>query len=308
MPPFSLQTIDHVVIRAVNAAELTAFYVEAVGCTLVWDRPELGLTHLKAGNAMIDIVSIDGPLGTKGVSLPAGHGRNVDHLCLRIAPFDFVGLSAHFEAFGIDVAPPQIRFGVQRNVLSVYLTDPEGNGIEFKEDIRKELTGEVRVPDASIDTVLLEPSNARRRVKECCLMFGFLKKSPFLNRDLSHNFNILGGAEKRNFDAVADEAHAALSRIAVTMGTGYMLDMAVAVRKNGPIDLVAGHLMNLMNREDYSSAFRVSDMTTAKEFVERDHNFCKGGPGSGLNYNSAVSHIANEAALWVSLKRNDLES
>lgn len=50
MPPFSLQTIDHVVIRAVNAAELVAFYVDAIGCKLAWDRPELGLTHLEAGD------------------------------------------------------------------------------------------------------------------------------------------------------------------------------------------------------------------------------------------------------------------
>lgn len=138
MPPFSLQTIDHVVIRAGNAAELVAFYVEAVGCTLAWDRPELGLTHLRAGDAMIDIVSINGPLGAKGVSLPAEYGRNVDHLCLRISPFDFESLRAHFEAFGIAVAPPQSRFGAQGNALSVYLTDPEGNGIEFKEHISEE--------------------------------------------------------------------------------------------------------------------------------------------------------------------------
>lgn len=134
MTPFTLQAIDHVVIRAVNAAQLAAFYVEAMGCTLVRDRPDLGLTHLRAGNAMIDIVSIDGPLGAKGVSLAAGPGRNVDHLCLRIHPFDFADLKAHFEKFGIAVAPPQIRFGAQGNGLSIYLTDPEGNGIELKED------------------------------------------------------------------------------------------------------------------------------------------------------------------------------
>ena len=118
---------------------------------------------------------------------------------------------------------------------------------------------------------------------------------------------MLRGSEKRNFDIVANEAHAALSRIAVVMGTSYMLDMAVTVKKHGPIDLVSGHMMNLMNREDYSSAFRVSELLTAKEFVERDQGFSNGGPGSGLNYNSAVSHIANEAALWISLKRNDLD-
>lgn len=134
MTPFTLKTIDHVVIRAVNAAKLSAFYVEAIGCALVWDRPELGLTHLRAGNAMIDIVSIDGPLGTKGVSRAAGPGRNVDHLCLCIRPFDFGALKAHFDKFDIAVAPAQTRFGAQGNGLSIYLTDPEGNRIELKED------------------------------------------------------------------------------------------------------------------------------------------------------------------------------
>jgi catechol 2,3-dioxygenase-like lactoylglutathione lyase family enzyme len=80
VPPFSLQTIDHVVIHAVNARELVAFYVDAIGCKLAWDRPELGLTHLEAGDAVVDIISIDGPLGTKGVSLAAGPGlKEVPH-------------------------------------------------------------------------------------------------------------------------------------------------------------------------------------------------------------------------------------
>ena len=137
MTPFTLQTIDHAVIRAINARELVAFYVEVIGCELALDRPELGLTHLRAGEAMIDVVSIDGPLGKKGVSLAAGAGRNVDHLCLRIRPFDFEALRAHFEQFGILVAPPEKRFGAQGNGLSIYLTDPEGNGIELKEDINE---------------------------------------------------------------------------------------------------------------------------------------------------------------------------
>lgn len=137
-------------------------------------------------------------------------------------------------------------------------------------------------------------------------MFGSSKKSPFLNPELTTKFNKLRGSEKRNFDIVADEAHAALSRMAVVWGTRYMLDMVLTVKKNGPIDLVSGQLMNDMNREDYSSAFRVSEMLTAKEFVGRDQGFSNGGPGSGLNYNSAVSHIANEAALWILMKRNDL--
>ncbi len=135
MTPFSLQTIDHVVIRAADASRLVAFYVEAIGCKLAWDRPELGLTHLEAGDAMLDIVSINGPLGKKGAELPAGPGRNVDHLCLRIAPFDFEAMRQHFEAFGIAVEPPQMRYGAQGRGLSIYLSDPEGNGIELKESL-----------------------------------------------------------------------------------------------------------------------------------------------------------------------------
>lgn len=133
MTPFHLQAIDHIVIRARKAPELVAFYVNAIGCKLAWDRPELGLTHLEAGNAMIDIMSIDGPLGEKGDPAAAGPGRNVDHLCLRIAPFDYDVLKAHFETFSIVIAPPQRRFGAQAHGLSIYLTDPEGNGIELKE-------------------------------------------------------------------------------------------------------------------------------------------------------------------------------
>lgn len=133
MTPFNVQAIDHVVIRSANAAELVAFYVDAIGCKLAWDRPELGLAHLEAGDAMLDIVDIDGPLGKNGVSSPAGPGRNVDHLCLRIAPFDFDVLKIHFAAFGIVIDPPQSRYGARGHGLSIYLTDPEGNGIELKE-------------------------------------------------------------------------------------------------------------------------------------------------------------------------------
>jgi len=138
MTPFTLLTIDHIVIRAVNAAQLVSFYIEAVGCRLALDRPDLGLTHLEAGNALIDIVSMDGPLGRSGVSLAAGTGRNVDHVCIRIDPFDFESLRAHFEKFDIDIAPARDRYGALGYGLSVYLTDPEGNGIELKEDIREE--------------------------------------------------------------------------------------------------------------------------------------------------------------------------
>ena len=79
---------------------------------------------------MIDIV----PAGKAGPAAgeQAGRGANLDHLCLRIEPFDAAAIQAHFTARGLDCGPEQSRFGADGQGPSVYLTDPEGNGIELK--------------------------------------------------------------------------------------------------------------------------------------------------------------------------------
>src|SRR3990167_4242515 len=74
--PFRLLGIDHIVLRAVDAPRLVDFYITALGCTMQWERSELGLYHLRAGSALLDIVSIDGPLGVSGVAATEGTGRN----------------------------------------------------------------------------------------------------------------------------------------------------------------------------------------------------------------------------------------
>jgi glyoxylase I family protein len=56
----------------------------------------------------------------------------IDHLCLRIAPFDAAAIQAHFAAKGLDRGPEKSRFGAGGQGPSVYLVDPEGNGIELK--------------------------------------------------------------------------------------------------------------------------------------------------------------------------------
>lgn len=131
--PFDLRAIDHIVIRATDAKRLVAFYIEALGCKLAWDRPDLGLTHLEAGDSLLDIVNIYGPLGNNGASTVNEPSHNVDHFCLRIEPFDFERLRMHFEKFGIHLDLPRERYGAIGFGLSVYLIDPEGNGIELKE-------------------------------------------------------------------------------------------------------------------------------------------------------------------------------
>ncbi|MCH6484877.1 VOC family protein [Pseudoxanthomonas sp. LH2527] len=134
MPPiFEVQRIDHVVLRVRDLARSVRFYGEVLGCHVERRREHLGLVHLRAGASMIDLVGIDGTLGARG-GAPAGReGRNVDHLCLRIAPFDEPALVAHLAGFGIAPAgPAELNFGAEGDGLSLYFTDPDGNTIELK--------------------------------------------------------------------------------------------------------------------------------------------------------------------------------
>ncbi|MGE5338098.1 MAG: VOC family protein [Gemmatimonadota bacterium] len=123
--------IDHVVLRCRDAAKMERFYVDVLGCTVDRRRDDLGLVHLRAGRAMIDLVDIGGRLGRGGAAAdPRAH--NVDHVCLRIEPFDAEALERHFAAFGIARGEVHDNYGAEGSGPSVYVTDPEGNVVELK--------------------------------------------------------------------------------------------------------------------------------------------------------------------------------
>lgn len=133
MLPFAVERIDHVVFRVRDLATSVAFYGRVLGCHVVRERSDLGLIHLRAGASMVDLVSIDGPLGRVGGEGPKAEGRNVDHLCLRVEPFDEQRIVAHLAEHGVAPrAPASTNFGAEGEGLSLYLCDPDGNVIELK--------------------------------------------------------------------------------------------------------------------------------------------------------------------------------
>ena len=133
MQPFDIQRIDHIVLRVRDITRSEAFYGQVLGCETVRRREDLGLFHLRAGASMIDLVAIEGRLGRKGGDAPGISGRNVDHLCLRIEPFNETDLVAHLEAHGVSPHGPASRnFGAEGDGLSLYFDDPDGNTIELK--------------------------------------------------------------------------------------------------------------------------------------------------------------------------------
>src|SRR6185503_13694930 len=85
---FRLVAIDHLVLRVVDLERMLRFYCEALGCTLEKRQDDIGLIQLRAGSGLIDLVPVDGKLGSAGGAPPGREGRNLDHFCLRIEPFD----------------------------------------------------------------------------------------------------------------------------------------------------------------------------------------------------------------------------
>lgn len=130
--PIPLQGFDHIVLRIREKARIVDFYVEVLGCTVDRDRPELGLTHLRAGRDLIDLVTLDGPLGRIGGEGPGAEGRNLDHFCLQVAPFDETAIRAHLGRHGVAIVEAGERYGALGEGPSLYIRDPEGNTIELK--------------------------------------------------------------------------------------------------------------------------------------------------------------------------------
>ena len=131
---FQIRDIDHVVLRVVDLERMITFYCEALGCSVHWRRPDLGLVHLRAGNAMIDLVPVDGPLGQKGGAAPGAQAHNMDHFCVRVQPFDVEAILQHLRAHHARVGEVRPRFGAQGEGTSIYVYDPEDNLVELKGD------------------------------------------------------------------------------------------------------------------------------------------------------------------------------
>lgn len=129
---FSILGLDHVVLRAISVPRMLRFYCDVLGCTVERERADIGLTQLRAGNSLIDLVAVDGEIGRRGGAAPGPEGRNMDHLCLRIEPFDPGALTAHLIRHGVVPGEIKSRYGADGQGPSLYLSDPEGNTVELK--------------------------------------------------------------------------------------------------------------------------------------------------------------------------------
>ena len=128
----AIREIDHIVLRVIRLDEMIRFYCDVLGCSIERRQDELGLVQLRAGASLVDLVPVDGKLGKAGGAAPGREGRNVDHFCFRVEPFDEAAIRAHLAAHGVQAGPVEPRYGAEGEGPSIYLQDPENNTIELK--------------------------------------------------------------------------------------------------------------------------------------------------------------------------------
>ena len=128
--PFAIQGIDHIVLRAHEPERLVAFYRDVLGCPVEREQRDIGLIQLRAGRCLIDVAGQGALAGAPGGN--GWMGRNLDHVCLTVAPFDPDALTSYLRGHGVQVGKAATRYGAEGEGLSLYLQDPEGNGIELK--------------------------------------------------------------------------------------------------------------------------------------------------------------------------------
>ncbi len=127
-----IREIDHLVLRVVDLNPMLHFYCDVLGCTIERRQESIGLIQLRAGRSLLDLVPIDGELGRAGGAAPALEGRNLDHFCFRVEPFDEAGIRRVLDAHGIAAGAAESRYGAEGEGPSIYVKDPENNVVELK--------------------------------------------------------------------------------------------------------------------------------------------------------------------------------
>lgn len=117
--------LDHVVVRARDLANMQRFYEGLFDISVERRIDRIGLVQLRIGAHLLDLIQDRSSPGQ-------ATGRNMDHFCVQVDPWDDAGIRAHLDDLGIEAGPTERRYGAGGYGPSIYLTDPEGNLVELK--------------------------------------------------------------------------------------------------------------------------------------------------------------------------------
>ena len=132
MRAIEIRGLDHVVLRVAELERSLRFYCGVLGCVEERRLAELGLVQLRAGEQLIDLVEVTGPLGRLGGQAAGADARNMDHFAVQIARFDADAIRAHLGSHGVEPGDVGERYGALGMGPSMYIRDPDGNVVELK--------------------------------------------------------------------------------------------------------------------------------------------------------------------------------
>ena len=121
---FDKALLDHIVINVKSRMKMVDFYCNVLGFSVERNIP--AMTQLKLGSILIDL------LEAESVDDDYNAGKNIDHFCLRVSPFDCDDIIEHFKKAGVRYEKPDHRYGASGFGTSIYFYDVEDNKVELK--------------------------------------------------------------------------------------------------------------------------------------------------------------------------------
>lgn len=121
---------DHLVLRVTDVEASIGWYCDELGLDPVrveaWRRGEVPFPSLRVSpEVIVDLVP-----PAPDVEPASGPARNLDHLCLVVAPCD-LGAVRDSGRFRV-VDGPATRFGARGDGTSLYVLDPDDNVVELR--------------------------------------------------------------------------------------------------------------------------------------------------------------------------------
>ena len=122
-------SVSHMGLCVSDLDRSLRFYCDGLGCTIEKRQEGIGLIQLRAGTALIDLVPVDGKLGAAGGAPPGKDGRNLDHFCLRVEPFDESAIRTQLARYGYAAGPVEkLTMWTPETVPTVAVAKPVANG------------------------------------------------------------------------------------------------------------------------------------------------------------------------------------
>jgi len=117
--------IGHLVINAKDLDAATKFYTEVIGFEIALERPGFG-TFLTCGEMHHDLAIFQAP---EGAADTADGDVGLNHMAIQVS--DFEELTDYYHKLQQYFEKSDLRTTDHGMTRSIYIKDPEGNGIEL---------------------------------------------------------------------------------------------------------------------------------------------------------------------------------